>query len=90
MGVQMPLPAMWARSLETLRHHPADRLDALVQDKLDAKAEIRAVLDRLAEKYGVPISAVTDSMGWVDDGLGDLFYDIELGFRHEIEDNDPI
>lgn len=90
MGIQIPLPAMWARSLETLRHHPADRLDALVQDKLDAKAEIRVILDRLAEKYGVPSSDVTDAIGWVDDGLGDLLYDIELGFRHDIENEDPI
>jgi hypothetical protein len=90
MGIQMPLPATWALGLETLRHHPAERLDALVQDKLDAKAEIRAVLDRLAGKYGVPASDVNAAMGWVDEGIGDLFYDVELGFQHEIESEDPI
>lgn len=89
MSIQIPLPAMWARGLEGLRY-PADRLDSLVQDKLDAKADIRAILDRLADKYGVPASDVTESMGWVDDGLDDLFYDIELGLRREIEDNDPV
>lgn len=41
MGIPLPLPAMWVRSLETLRYHLADRLDALVQGKLDAKADNR-------------------------------------------------
>lgn len=89
MGIQIPLPAMWARGFESQRH-PADRLDALVQDKLDAKADIRAILDRLAEKYGVPATDVIGTMDWVDDGLGDLLYDIELGLQHEIEERDPV
>lgn len=41
-------------------------------------------------KYGVLASVVTESMGWVDDGVGDLLYDIELGFQHEIEEQDPV
>jgi glutathione S-transferase len=89
MGTQLDLPAGWARNLPVFRH-PADRLDALVQDRLDAKAEIRAILDRLAERYGAPPADVTHAMGWVDDGLGDLLYDIEQGFRHEIEGENPV
>jgi hypothetical protein len=89
MGVQLPLPAGWARAILSYRD-PRDRLDALVQDRLDAKAEIRAVLDRLAEKYNVPAADVTDAMGWVDDGLEDLLYDIELGFQHDIEGQNPV
>jgi hypothetical protein len=88
MGTQLPLPAGWARAYSRFRD-PRDRLDALAQDRLDAKARIRAVLDDLAEKYNVPTADVTDAMGWVDDGLGDLLYDIEQGFRHEIEGDDP-
>jgi len=88
MGTQLPLPAGWARNLQSLRD-PRDSLDALVQDRLDAKAEIRAVLDRLAEKYNVPAADVTDAMGWVDDGLEDLLYDIEQGLRRDIEGDDP-
>ncbi len=85
-----PFPTMWARGLESLRYHPADRLDSLVRDKLDAMAEIRAILDRLAQKYGVPSSDVNAAMSWVDEGLGDFFYDIELGSQHEIEDQNPV
>ena len=90
MGVQLPLPAGWARNLQGLRRDPRDRLDELVQDRLDAKAEIRAILDRLAEKYRIPPADVTNAMDWVDDGLGDLLYDIELGLKHEIEGEEPV
>ncbi|MDI1286236.1 MAG: hypothetical protein PSV46_17760 [Reyranella sp.] len=89
MSIQLPLPASWAGNLQS-RRDPGDRLDELVQDKLDAKAEIRAILDRLAEKYGVPVRDVHDAVGWIDDGLEDLLYDIELGFHHEMEDVNPV
>jgi hypothetical protein len=88
MGTQLPLPAGWARAYLSFRD-PRDRLDALAQDRLDAKARIRAVLDDLAGKYSVPAADVTDAMGWVDDGLEDLLYEVEQGLRHEIEGDEP-
>ncbi len=88
MDTQLSLPAGWARAHQTLRD-PRDRRDALVQDGLDAKAEIRAALDRLAEKYNVPAADVTDAMGWVDDGLEDLLYDIEQSLVQEMDGEDP-
>jgi hypothetical protein len=89
MSIQLSLPAGWARNLSSLRD-PRDRLDQLVQDKLDAKADIRAVLDRLAEKYGVPVRDVHHAVGWIDNGLEDLLYDIEAGLHHDIEAGDPV
>jgi len=89
MSMQLPLPAGWARHLQS-RRDPAERLSALRQDVLDAKSEIRAALDRLAEKHHIPPREVERSMGWADDGLGDLIYDTERELEDEIQDRDPI
>lgn len=48
MTVQLLLPAGWARNYVSMPD-PRDRLDAFAQDKLEAKAAIRSVLDALAE-----------------------------------------
>ncbi len=53
MSVQLPLPAGWARNFVSMPD-PRDRLDALLRDRDDAKAQIRLILDRLADKYDVP------------------------------------
>jgi len=88
METQLPLPAGWARNFVSMPD-PRDRLDALLRDRDDAKAEIRLVLDRLADKYDVPARDVDLAMLSVDDSLGDLVYDIELGLNHEIEGEEP-
>ena len=88
MDLQLPLPAGWARNFVSMPD-PRDRLDALLRDRDDAKAEIRLVLDRLAEKYDVPARDVDLVMLSVDDSIGDLVYDVELGFNHEIEGEEP-
>jgi hypothetical protein len=49
------LPAGWALAATT-RRDPRDQLEQMARDKLDAKAEIRAALDRLgrqARRVGV-------------------------------------
>jgi hypothetical protein len=88
MSIQLPLPAGWARNFQSNRD-PAERLSSLRQDVLDAKAEIRAALERLAAKHLIPMREVDRSMDWADDGLGDLVYDVENELEHEIEDQDP-
>lgn len=88
MSVQLPLPAGWARNFVSMPD-PRDRLDALLRDRDDAKAEVRLVLDRLADKYDVPARDVDLAMLSVDDSIGDLVYDVERGLQHEIEGEEP-
>jgi hypothetical protein len=38
----------------------------------------------------VPVTDVTEVMGWVDDGLADLLYDVEQGLHHYIEAQYPV
>jgi hypothetical protein len=88
MGTQLYLPAGWARHLES-RIDPIERLAELEKDRTEAKADIREILDRLAEKHGATAREVTVAMGSIDDTLGDLLYDQERLLQHEIEDNTP-
>ena len=88
MGSQLYLPAGWARHLES-RLDPVERLAELEKDRTEAKADIREILDRLAEKHGATARDVTVAMRSIDDTLGDLLYDQERMLQHEIEDNTP-
>jgi hypothetical protein len=89
MGSQLFLPAQWARHLES-RIDPVDRLAELEKDRLEAKGDIREILDRLADKHGATAQDVTVAMRSIDDTLGDLLYDRERLLQHEIEDGDPV
>jgi hypothetical protein len=88
MGSQLYLPAGWARRLES-RLDPVERLAELEKDRTEAKADIREILDRLADKHGASPRDVTVAMRSIDDTLGDLLYDQERMLQHEIEDNTP-
>ena len=88
MGIQLKLPALWARLSN--RNEPRDRLLQLQADCRDAKAEIREVLDRLAERHGVSKKDVTYAMDYADDMLSDVVYSVERELEHEIEDEDPV
>ena len=88
MGAQLFLPAGWARHLES-RIDPVERLAELERDRLQAKGDIREILDRLAEKHGATAQDVTVAMRSIDDTLGDLLYDRERVLQHAIEDGDP-
>jgi hypothetical protein len=88
MGSQLYLPAGWARRLES-RLDPVERLAELEKDRTEAKADIREILDRLADKHGATARDVTVAMRSIDDTLGDLLYDQERMLQHEIEDNTP-
>ena len=82
MGTQLPLPrnATWP--------DPLDQLRQLEQDKLDAKYEIRQVLDRYREKYRISPKQVNEAVwGYVDDLLDDFFYDKEQALKAESEED---
>jgi len=65
MGTQLYLPAGWARRLES-RLDPTERLAELEEDRLQAKGDIREILDRLAEKHGATVRDVTAAMLSID------------------------
>jgi hypothetical protein len=58
--------------------------------ELQAKGDIREILDRLAEKHGATVRDVTVAMRSIDDTLSDLLYDQERMLQHEIEDLSPV
>ena len=87
MLTQLPLPATWAW-LEPQRD-PQERLANLKADVVEAKARIRAVLDELAERHGVPAKDVDDAMGYADDMLSDAVYSVERALEQELENRDP-
>jgi hypothetical protein len=76
---ELPLPGGWPLNYSP---DPTDKLRQLRQDKLDAKHEIRQVLDKYAERYGVRPLAVSDLVqSYVDDMLADIFDDREEEIR---------
>ncbi len=85
MSIQLSLPASWASRFISNRD-PREQLSTVRDDVLEAKAEIRAALERLAEKHQIPMEEVTRAMGSVDDGLSDLVYDAERELVLEIEE----
>jgi hypothetical protein len=86
-GLQLPLPAGWAREFRNWRD-PVEELDDLAKDKLAAKAEIREVLDRLADKHGISHTETNAAVhGYVDDMLSDLTYEVESELTHGIEES---
>ena len=89
MDGQLFLPGGWARHLES-RIDPSERLAELEKDKAQARAEIHALLDRLAEKHGATPRDVSVAMRSIDDTLGDLLYDQARVLQHETEDLTPI
>lgn len=85
MSVQLPLPAGWARQFANMPD-PRDRLDVLEHAKLSARTEIRSVLTRLIDEFGVDPREIDRAMDHVDDTISDLVWGVENGYRHEIED----
>jgi hypothetical protein len=88
MGAQLKLPALW--SWLGTRQEPKDRLRHLQADRLEAKAQIREALERLAERQGIAQKDVTYAMAYADDMLSDLIYSVERELEHEAEAQDPV
>jgi hypothetical protein len=76
MGTQLPLPGYWPRNATW--SDPGHELAQLRRDRLEAKHEIRQILDKYAARYQVDPAEVNRLVwGYVDDLLGDLFYEKE-------------
>src|SRR5471030_996525 len=88
-GLQLPLPAGWAVAHLTSNRDQAAQLAELAHDKLEAKAEIRAVLDRLAAKHVLSAREVGKAVqGYADDMLDDDAYDLERDLARQVEERD--
>lgn len=85
MSGQLSLPAGWVGQFTSMPD-PRDRLDALEHAKLTARTEIRRVLTRLIDEFGVRPREIDRAMDHVDDTISDLLWEVENGYRHEIED----
>jgi hypothetical protein len=63
---------------------PREKLDALRSAQRHAEAEIRAIVDRRASKYGVPPDDVDEAMASIGLAIADLTYESESEFLDEI------
>jgi len=86
-GAPLSLLADWARLIAGTPD-PGDRLDALQRSVLKAKAEIHAVLERLARELDIPDHEVDEAMAQVDDTLSELTGEIEGDLAHDLEQAD--
>jgi hypothetical protein len=85
MGSQLPVAGNGTRSFES-RPDARDRLEQLHADQRAAKAELREVLKRLAERHGIPQKDIDYAIeGYADDMLSDLVYSVEQDLEHESE-----
>jgi hypothetical protein len=64
---------------------PREQMDLLQRDRLEAEAEIRAVLDRLASKYDVASEDVDDAMTSISLAVGDMTYEAEVGYLEDMD-----
>jgi hypothetical protein len=86
MSAQLQLPGAWPRNATW--PDPLDQLRQLKHDKLDAKRDIRQVLDRYREKYRISARQVHQAIwGYVDDLLDDLFFEKEEALKAEFEED---
>ena len=89
MGAQLPLPAGWAIHHLTSHVDPRARLDALTHDKLEARREIREILDRLGEKHGLAPQEIDRAVqGYLDDMLNDVVFEVERNLSDTIAAED--
>ena len=86
MGSQFRLPIARKPPIQR-RLDPRDRLEQLQADQREAKAQIREVLERLAERHGISQKDITYAIdGYADDMLSDLVYSVERDLEHEREE----
>jgi hypothetical protein len=64
---------------------PRGQLDALRRDQCDAEAEIRTVLDRLANKYDVADEDVDTAMESIGLALEDMTYEREAEYLAKLD-----
>lgn len=88
MTSQLRLPAAWA--FRESKADPRSRLAALRADAVEAKAQMREVLDALALKHRIAPRTVTYALSYADDMLADTIYETERALEREIEGEDPV
>ena len=86
-GAPLSLFADWAR-LFTGAPDSSTQLDALRRAELEAKVEIRAVLQRLAGEFDIPGHEVDEAMAQVGETLSELTDEIENDLVYDIEHAD--
>jgi hypothetical protein len=86
MGSQFPLPA--GRNPGGVSHvDPSDMLEQHRAVRREAKAQIREVLERLAERHGISQKDINYAIdGYADDMLSDHFYSVERDLEHDSEE----
>lgn len=89
MGTQLALPAGWARQFASMPD-PRDRLDALEHAKIATRTEIRRALIRLTDQFDIRAREIDRAMDHVEDTITDLVWEVENGYRHEIEEGHPL
>jgi len=81
MTVQLPLPGL-PRYLSN--RDPIAALEEIGRDKFEATYAIELLLDGLAQKHGVSHTVIAKAVqGYVDDMLGDVFFELEDELRAE-------
>ena len=59
-------------------------MEQLHADRREAKAELREVLERLAERHGISQKDINYAIdGYADDMLSDLVYSVERDLEHQ-------
>jgi len=82
MTVQLPLPGVWPRNMS--RRDPVAALEDIQREKVEATYAIELLLDRLAEKHGIGHKVIAKAIeGYVDDMLGDVFFELEEELERE-------
>jgi hypothetical protein len=87
VSIQLPLPAEWARELESLREiGPHDRLQAIAKDKQQIKVEIRETFDRFAGRHGVSPRTIHHVMqDYIDDAVDELLCEVRGLLNRRLE-----
>ena len=81
MTVQLALPGL-PRYLSN--RDPIAALEEIQRDKLEATYAIELLLDGLAQKHGISHTVIAKAVrGYVDDMLGDVFFELEEEMRAE-------
>jgi hypothetical protein len=71
------------------RDDAREHLRQLQADRREAKAQLREVLERLAEKHGISQKDVSYAIdGYADDMLSDLVYGLERDLEQACEEAD--
>jgi len=87
VSLQLPLPAAWARELDSLREEdPHARLQAIARDKQQVKAEIRETFDKLADRHGVSPHTIHHVMqDYIDDAVDELMCEVRGLLNRRLE-----